>query len=137
MPIRPGPTPPYLTTAATLSAAAGIALALAFIGGGCTQPRTGRFEIQSQHDLRRSVVDAAQREVAPASDHPAPVVTMRPSTLEELGIKPDLLPELENMAGPQAYVNRPLPLGENLVGTPVQTVTVSLERLVRTAAERN
>jgi outer membrane protein TolC len=64
-------------------------------------------------------------------------VTTRTSGLESLGIQPGYLPELNSMAGPQAYDKSPLMLGSDLLGQPVQTRVVSLERLIKTAAERN
>lgn len=82
-------------------------------------------------------MDAAQRELAQASRQPNPVVTTRTSGLESLGIKPELMPELEEMAGPHAYDKATIDLGTDLLGQPVKTRVVSLERLLRTAAERN
>ncbi len=68
---------------------------------------------------------------------PRRVVLTRPNGLEGLGIQPDHLDEINKMSGPLAYDKLHLPLGTDLTGQPVQTLTVSLERLMKTAAERN
>src|SRR4051812_32382057 len=86
-----------------LSAAAIAALAGLIACVGCTAPPTSPFETVQQKALRRAVVDAAQREMAQASNQPVPIVTTRTSGLESLGIKPELMPEINEMAGPQAY----------------------------------
>jgi outer membrane protein TolC len=111
-------------------------LALTALLCACTAP-TSPFETVQQKALRRSVVDAAARELADASTRPNPLVTTRTSDLESLGIKPELMPDLEQMAGPKAYDNAAFPLGADLLGRPVQTRVVSLEKLLRSAAENN
>src|SRR5436190_7531328 len=128
----PGAFPHHWLSAAGLATLAGLLAA-----GGCVSPPTSPFESVQQKALKRSVIDAAQREVAQAAQQPTPVVTTRTSGLESLGIQPSYLPELNAMAGPQAYDNSPLSLGTDLLGQPVQTRVVSLERLLKTAAEKN
>lgn len=116
-----------------LAAAAGLACLMA----GCTSPPTSPFEGKLQSDLRRSMIDAARRELREADQHPQSVTTTRPDGESTLGMNAEQIAELKKMAGIQSYVGMPLPLPDDLTGAPSQTVHVSLERLVKSAVERN
>jgi len=122
-----------LSLATALAAAAGVACLLP----GCTSGRTSPFESRLQSDLRRSMVDAARRELREADQNSEPVTTTRPNGEATLGMTPEHLAELKEMAGLQSYVGAPLPLPADLIGEPSRTVNVSLERLLKSAVERN
>lgn len=119
---------PRNLTRLTLSAAALAALS------GC---RTSPFERESEQILRRSVVDAAEREIREAKTQPQPVVTQREDSVARLAIRPEFMTEVEKMAGLGSYDWNSLALGNNLLGQPAQSVTMSLERVMRTAVENN
>jgi len=101
---------------------------------GC---RSSPFEQQVEADLRRSVLESTEREMRDASKRPASLVTKREDLIAGLGIKPEFMPTLEKLAGPQSYDWSTLELGEDLTGQPIQSVTMSLERVLRTAVEHN
>src|SRR5437868_1456276 len=91
---------------ATLAALAGVAASLL---SGCTTQPTSPFETRLQNDLRRSVVDAARRELRDPDKFPHPVTTTRANGEATLGIQPQQLEEVKRMAGLQSYVGVPLP----------------------------
>jgi outer membrane protein len=101
--------------------------------GGCSSPIGPRGE----EDLRRSVRDAARREMEHARTAPLPRVTTRESTTSQLEIAPRFMEELEAMAGPRAYDPTKFDVGPDLLGQPQRTATVSLERAIRTAVVHN
>jgi outer membrane protein len=100
---------------------------------GCVSPLAGRGE----PDLRRSVIASVRRETAAAAEHAGTRRTEREPGIERLGIRPELMPELERMAGPDAYEKADLPISTDLTGQAPASVMVSLERAVRTAAANN
>lgn len=110
-----------------------MALLLALASGGCSTP----IRDASEKDLRRSVVESVQRELAEGQAHPEDRETSRDAGVERLGLKPEILKTLDEMAGPGAYVNRGLALPDDLTAKPSRTVTVSLEHAIRSAVERN
>lgn len=115
----------------TRLAAAGALLAFGL--SGCSSP----LARQSEQELRRSVVESTRREIVEAERFPGLRRTERAPGLAGLGIRPELMPELERMAGPGAYDPNAFPMNEDLVGEAQTKVTVSLERAVRTAATNN
>jgi len=94
------------------------------------------MERESERDIRNAVIDTARRELADARQNPETIVSRRPEAMSQLEIDPKFMPELEAMAGYASYTGEPF-LGNDLTGRPVRTVTVSLERLVRSAVEHN
>ncbi len=96
-----------------------------------------RADQSAERALRRLVVDAAARELAEADRHAAPVVTRRESQVDLLKISPDLLPELDSMAGPAAHDRGAMPLGEDLLGRPSRSVAINLQRAIHAAVENN
>lgn len=92
--------------------------------------------MDSEKQLRRSVVEASARELADAQTQPKAVVTARTEGVGSLNLRDDIKRELEQMAGPSSY-QAPPELGPDLLGMPARTVTVSLERAVRSALEHN
>lgn len=97
-------------------------------------------EDDAEKQLRRAAVAAGLREISP-SQQGGSVTTKRVDSPAMLGIKAEVMPELEKMAGPASWGDEPMPstapLGENLLGQPAQTLAISLERAVRTAVENN
>lgn len=97
------------------------------------------LDSQSDRDLRRAVREAAERETADAARTPEPRRTTRESRLANLGIKPEVLDELNRMAGPVSYKSEPLDLGPSLLAyeqsPPVAHIT--LERAIQTAVNNN
>ena len=110
-----------------------VALLVALASGGCSTP----IRDASEKDLRRSVVESAQRELAEGRANPEIQETSREAGVERLGLKPEILKTLDEMAGPGAYVNRGLPLPDDLTAQPSRTVTVSLQHAIRSAVDRN
>src|SRR5262245_2957905 len=119
-----------------LCIARGLALSAALTAGlaGCS---SSPLAAQTERDLRRSVVEAAQKELRDSARQPLPVVTTRRDLVSQLGIKPEAMEELERMAGPQSDAGAPLPLGNDLLDQPVRTVQVSLRRAIASATQNN
>lgn len=113
---------------------AALAAPLLVLLAGCTSSPLAH---QTETNLRRSVIDAVEREVADAEANPQPVTTTREDFSNRLGIKPAMMPELERMAGPQSYDPKTLDLGLDLLGGPVRSVPMSLKTAIRAAVENN
>lgn len=122
------------TTRATVRALLA-AVASSSILVSCAQSPFGEGDQEAA--LRRSVIEAANRELAEARQHPRPVVTQQPPSPDRLGISPDRLPEVERMAGPTANAADTLPLGTDLVGQPWRTVRLDLGTCIQSAASNN
>ncbi len=120
-------------TSAVHPRALGAALTLALLAGGCETP----VAIDTNRSLRDSALATAKREMADAQHQPARRITDREDQLKEMGIKPELMPELEKMAGPKAYVSGSLPPDTDLLGEPIRARKISLERAISTAATNN
>lgn len=105
---------------------------------------------RSEAEIRRTMLDALQREVAQSEGTPAPVrlTEPRPNTAK-LEIRPEHLELIEEEYSTQADAARVAArledgqdgfaklAGENLMGQPTRTVGVSLERSVQTAVANN
>ena len=114
---------------------AGLAGGLLAAGlAGCVSDNPLARETEQQ--LRRSVMDAASRELADAQTQPLAVVTDREAGVDRLDLRADIRAELEQMAGPTSYTAPP-ELGPDLLGMPARTTTVSLERAIHSALENN
>ncbi len=112
---------------------------------GCASPIAQRTE----QELRRSVIESARREIAEAEANPRRQITSRTSSLDELEIRPEHLEHIEREFSSRAYLDDlasgagegadPIEslLAEDLYGQRQRVVGVSLERCVRSAAERN
>jgi len=115
--------------------------ALAFIAGtlsvivaaGCETP----IQESSERTLRESVLDSARRELSDVGRHAGDRMTTRQSSTDLLGIKPELLPELNRMAGPGAIEPKSIDLGDGIIGAVGKVRRVSLEHAVRSAAGNN
>lgn len=130
------PTTPLAPAHRALALAGTLAAALT----GCAGSKSPLAAL-SERELRASVAQAATNELAEARVESKPVVTTRGSGVERLELRPDLKAEIEAMSGLDSYNNegpraREL-LGTNLLGQPAKTVTISLERSVRSAASNN
>lgn len=120
--------------AAALALLAGGALAWM---GGCANQRTSPFENRLQADLRRSMMDTARRELKDSEKSTDTVRTGRDNGESELMMTPEQIAALQKMAGMGSYEGVTLPLAEDLLGKPTKTVKVSLERMIKSAVERN
>lgn len=99
---------------------------------GCSSP----FQEQATEDLRRSIVDSAERELRPARAAPEPRQVER--EVAELDIPPERMEELREMAGPARNEADPiLPLEENLLGDETATAALSLEQAIATSVRNN
>lgn len=112
-----------------------LALGLPTLAGSCTP--SSPLADKAERDLRRIVLDAAAREISEAERTGKPRTLTRDEQVSSLGLTPQVLQELDAMAGPRAYAGKTPPLGANLLGGPSRTVVVNLERCVRTAVEHN
>jgi outer membrane protein len=108
--------------------AVGLALA-----GGCASP----MDDKQDHDLRRSVRQSTEREIAEALQLPEVRPVEREDRTSQLQLKPEIIAQLEKMAGPDSYVGLDLPLGSDLYGRPQKVVRVTMERAVVSAVQRN
>ncbi len=100
---------------------------------GCASP----FEDKQDRDLRRAVRLSAERELAEARESPEVQRVVRENRVERLNLKPEILEQLEKMAGPASYAGSDLPLGPNLYGKAQKVVRVTLERAVTGAVQHN
>src|SRR5689334_1642668 len=98
-------------------------IALALVAGGviglspgCSSP----LAVQSERDLRRSVLESVQRELAQARQYPEPRTPEPGPDISVLHLNPQVIPEDERMAGPQSYDRRGLYLSPDLLGRPQQ-----------------
>lgn len=92
---------------------------------------------ESERQLKASIAEAAARELADAQGQPKSVVTTREDGVTPLDIRPDILQELQGMAGPKSYELDDARLGLDLTGREVRTVSVSLERVLRSVVTNN
>jgi len=113
----------------------GFTLALALSAGlaGCMSP----MAVETERDLRKSVVESAKRELRESEQYPNPLTTQREPGVSRLGLSDRVLPELHKMAGPESYDPRAIVMGDDLHGIPTTSVAVSLERVVRTTVQHN
>lgn len=100
---------------------------------GCASPITP----MGQEELRLQVIGSLARELARADQYPQPRTLQRDTSADVLGIKPDFMAEVQQMAGPTSYTNDMFVPGEDLFGQPVRIASVGLERSVRTALGNN
>ncbi|MDX2147212.1 MAG: TolC family protein [Planctomycetota bacterium] len=108
-------------------------LAVAMAAGGCHSP----LRDESEQSLRESVVESVRRQTGDAERSPAPRVTEREEGVSRLGIRPQFLPEVESMAGPEAQARRRPVLGDDLLGKAPSPLAIGLERVVKTTVRNN
>lgn len=125
------PTHRQRTTALLLAPLPALMVALA----GCAS--SNPMADDGERALRRVVEEAAFREITEAEKRGGPRTLTREDSVAALGIAPQFRPELDKMAGPEAYAGKALPLGQNLLGTEPRTVVIGLERAVRTTVSNN
>jgi outer membrane protein len=118
-----------LRAAGTALPAIGAALLLV----GCATPLHDR----PVDELRRAVAQSAGREMIEAQKTPDIITLTREPRVESLGLRPDILEELETMAGPASYAAYEAPLGDSLLPGPQRIVQITLERAVRSAVSNN
>jgi outer membrane protein TolC len=100
---------------------------------GCSSP----LSISAERDLKRSVIESTRRELAEARRFPLERATVREPIVSRLNIEPGLMPDLQRMAGPQSYESQALPLDNDLLGRPQETVSLDLQRVLRTTVQNN
>ncbi|MEM1329031.1 MAG: TolC family protein [Planctomycetota bacterium] len=112
-------------------AAAGL---LALIAG-CAGP----IREVTEAELRRSVMDAVQRELAEPSNSPEVRSADRDANVRELRLSDERLAELNERSGPGSYTAdaSELPLQRDLLDRPQRVVSISLERSIRSAVDQN
>lgn len=128
------PNHPRATTRAAARALLA-AVASSSVLAACAQSPLGDGDQEAA--LRRSIIEAANRELAEARKYPKPVITEQPPSPDRLGISQDRLPEVERMAGPAANAASELALGTDLIGQPWRTVKVDLATCIHSAAANN
>jgi outer membrane protein len=113
----------------------GLVLAAGLLAGlgGCRSP----LNQETESALRHSVLSSVRREVAEAERSPTPGQTRRESGAARLDIRPEVMPELETMAGIGSYDPNLFPMNEDLLGGPQRVARITLERAIKTAAENN
>jgi outer membrane protein len=132
---------PVVRLSVTLSAMVLIALS------GCAGSALSE---RSEAEIRRSMLDALQREIAHTEGTPGPVRLTEPSPdTAKLEIRPEHLQQIEAEYSTRADAARvaarledgqdamAMLAGENLMGQPTRTVGVSLERSIQTAVANN
>lgn len=112
-----------------LTATAGLSIVV----GGCVSDT----QRETTKQLRRSVIESAKRQVREAEKHPEARTLSRTSRIESLGLSDERLAELEGMSGPESYQGAAESFGPNLLGRETESVSVGLERVIRTAVEQN
>lgn len=110
----------------------GFPVALVLLAG-CANPLRDQRELS----LRRSVREAAEREISEARAHPDIQTLTREPRVSTLRIDPNVVPQLEQMAGPSSYAGFRPPLGDSLLGAPQGTTQISLQRAVLSNVKRN
>lgn len=118
---------------ATDTLAAG-ALAGLIAAAGCAP---SPLSTDSEADLRRSVIHAIRRQLGDAQGSPSARTTEREFRIEDLQISPELMPQIETLAGPGAYNRSEFDMGTDLLGQEQRTVGVALDRAIRAAASHN
>ncbi len=108
-------------------------LALLALAGGCETP----IGDASERTLRESVLDSTRRELFDADRYAGERHTERQNSTALLGIKPELMPELNAMAGPDATEPKNIDLGDGIVGQVGKVRRVSMEHAIRSAAMNN
>jgi outer membrane protein len=117
-------------------ARAGAALALgagAALGPGCASP----LYRENDNDLRKSVMDSARRELEEAERSRGPVTVPQAPRPDVLGLKPEILAELERMSGPSSYRGIDPPLGASLIDVQAHGKAITLERVIQSTAANN
>jgi outer membrane protein TolC len=106
--------------------------AAVILANGCATP----LHPESDRDLRRSVRESARRELLEAERYPDARELVRTNRPLTLGISPEVMAELEKMAGPRSYPEIPA-LGPNIFGAEQQTATISLQQAIASTVENN
>lgn len=97
----------------------------------------GPLDNQPDRDLRRVIRETTERETAQAAKRPVPQRLTRVSRLENLGLKPEVLDELNRVSGLTSYLEDKLTLGMDLLGENQEVAPLTLERAIKTALNNN
>jgi outer membrane protein len=106
---------------------------VAALAGGCASP----IAADAERDLRRSVLDSVRRELSQPVQFPDSVILEREPGVERLQLAPELIPELERMAGPGSYDRSTFPMDRDLLNQTQRMVPITLEQAVRSAVQNN
>ncbi len=117
-----------LTRTLALSIAAGSLLA-----SGCASP----LYQGPDTELRRSILNSTQRELSDPSQYPQVRELERTPRVQGLGLKPEIMTQLEKSTGIGSYEATPIQLSPTLLGTQQQAVRINLQRAILTATENN
>ncbi|MCA9293528.1 MAG: TolC family protein [Phycisphaerales bacterium] len=102
------------------------------LAAGCATP----FDAPPAAELRASIAQTVRRELGPQGDNPPP-----PAALSRHAASLDFtaarLDELNAIAGPAAYEDRPLDAGADLLGQPAATVSLDLAGAITAAVRHN
>lgn len=92
----------------------------------------------SSSALQQSLIESVRREVEglPSHSEPGPLITSQPPSNVEQELR-DRLPELEAMAGPDAYSEIQPDLDADLAGHPQAELALSLEQAVHSTVANN
>jgi outer membrane protein TolC len=128
-----------LTRAALCSGLTAVGLVLL---SGCAGP----VERRSEEDLRRVMEESLRREIAPLDGGSPARTTAAAGASQDLEIQPEYLEEIDRVYNPERYYRDASGettgalgrlAGEDLLGRPPQAVSIGLQRVVRSAVERN
>lgn len=140
-------THPSLWRRAGVSGSISVAGLTVLLAGGCQSSPLART---TEAELRRTMLDALQREITQSTEAPAPTRLTTPEPdLAKLEIRPEHLELVENEYSVAADLARAAVIagedgdpaavlaGDNLLGLPTETAGISLERAVQTAVANN
>jgi outer membrane protein len=127
--------------AGRVRALAGVVVLAAFgVGAGGpagASPLSDPMTDSPERELRRAVRLSTERELAEMEMFPERVRLTAPDRTAELLIAPEILQQLERMAGPAYHRGRKLDLGRNLFGREQAVEVITLERAIKSAVQHN
>ena len=100
---------------------------------GCSTP----LDVPTAGELRRSVLESARRELEDARKSPEARRLPRDENVTPLGLRPEIIEQLDGLSGLRSYGDQETPLGPDLFGNEQRVVSVSLERSIRSAVRNN
>lgn len=110
-----------------------LATTLAFGGAAIAGP----LDNPGDRDLRRVLRETTERESAEAAKRPVVQRLTRINRLDSLGLKPEVLDELNRVSGPASYLEDKLTLGTDLFGQEQKVGLLTLERAIKSALNNN
>ncbi len=126
--------PALLSRSGAPSARALLSAACLLSAAGCS---SSPFARQAERDLARTVADSLRREIAQAQQVPAIRATQRENSIERLHLKPEIMTQLEGIAGPASYDKNSFHMDEDLLGQTQAVAPVTLEQSIHSAVTNN